>query len=179
MLSLQGLAGGRAARGLFCLLLSLLLPGPALAAGPRIDQVQPVFSGGLSIRAGATQTLVAGLGGGVVRVDVPLCSFSDRSVVALALTAQGRGHLRRATARLAPRSDSGLCAWQTFAFQRPLEVSRGDVLALTLGAVRGQPPLWGANALHDDPYPRGKGAWMGHVVDDFAFRTYVQPAGRR
>src|SRR5205085_42661 len=43
---------------------------PTPTGSPMLDQEQPVFTGGLSVRRGASQTITVGLAGALVRVDL-------------------------------------------------------------------------------------------------------------
>jgi hypothetical protein len=56
-----------------------------------------------------------------------------------------------------------------------MSVTTGEVLELVVTRVKGFSPLWGAENKGGDPYTRGVGTWMGHTINDFAFRTWVAP----
>ena len=154
-----------------------LLAAPASAAvhpRTRLDQAQTVFSGGLSVRAGASQTITVGRSGHLVRVDLAFCTYIKGSMVLLtAANAKGRRPDHTSTA-LTFRVSTADCHWQTFTFKHPLAVKRGEVVRLTVSSRRGEAPLWASDSHKGDPYRRGSGAWMRHRVDDFAFRTYVR-----
>lgn len=172
------LYGGRGAilTGLL-LSVSLGLPAaPTLAATALLDQAQPVYAGGLSVRQGASQTLTVGRNGQLSRVDLPFCTPIAGSVVALTVQAmQGPARpARGVTATLTFAQSYSDCAWDTLRFAHPLRVRRGEQVRLVVRSRRGLAPLWGASATKGDPYPRGHGQWMGHRIDDFAFRTFVR-----
>lgn len=148
-------------------------PLTAAVTPPRLDQVQPAFTGALSLRDGASQTLRAGKAGLIVRIDVPLCSTMRHSRVVLTVhTARGPRRLASATVTFAHSSPD--CAWYTFAFPHPARVTVGEVVDLTLTAPGREAALWAEDGRRGDPYPRGVGHWMGHTINDFAFRTYVR-----
>jgi hypothetical protein len=143
---------------------------PTAQAGPlALDQEQLSFSGGLSVQAGASQTIIAGRSGLLVRVDLPLCTFARGSSVLLRISGPGG----RATASVTASQSQSDCLWQRFVFARPMAVRRGQGLRLTLTRLMGQAPLWAWHGERGDPYRRGFGTWQGHRIDDYAFRTYV------
>lgn len=164
--------------------LTLSLLGLALLAAPvdaasharaRLDQSQTTFAGGLSVRMAPTQTLTAGRRGLLTRVDLPLCTFIRGSVVQLLVTGGTARHPARATTTLTFRNSYSDCVWFSFTFRRPLFVGVGETLQLKVSVQRGMAPLWASNAYKKtDPYRHGAGTWMGHTINDFAFRTYVQ-----
>jgi hypothetical protein len=140
------------------------------AAHAPVDQEQASLSGGLSIRAVASQTIAAGRSGLLTRIDLPLCAFLKGSVVRLTVT-RGPAH---ASAVLTSHTSFTDCLWHTFSFRRPAAVRRGERVRLTLTALSGEAPLWAASLGKGDPYRRGVGTWRGHTINDFAFQTYVQ-----
>ena len=150
-------------------------PLTAAVTPPRLDQVQPAFTGALSLRDGASQTLRAGKAGLIVRIDVPLCSTMRHSRVVLTVhTTRGPRQLASATVTFAHSGDPSDCAWYTFAFPHPARVTVGEVVDLTLTAPGREAALWAEDGRRGDPYPRGVGRWTGHTINDFAFRTYVR-----
>ena len=160
---------------LLCLALSASPAGAASHPRTRLDQAQTMFAGGLSVRMLATQTLTVGLTGHLTRVDLPLCTFIRGSEVQLSVTEVTRRHPARATSALTFSKSFSDCIWFSFMFKRPLSVRKGEVLQLRVSVLRGKAPLWASNAYSKiDPYRRGSGKWMGHIINDFAFRTYVQ-----
>jgi hypothetical protein len=143
-----------------------------------LDQVQPLVTGGLSIRVGVAQTVTVGLGGLLVRVDLPFCSPIAQSVVALTVSRVGSERPTTTATVTFPQS-SGVCAWYTFTFRQPLRVTVGEMVLLVPTVQSGEAPLWGWGSVPQggDPYPRGTGIWQGMPINDFAFATYVQPPG--
>lgn len=134
-----------------------------------------MFAGGLTVRMMATQTLTVGRTGRLTRADIPLCTFIRGSQVQLTVTEMARRRPARATSTLTFRKSFSDCVWFSFSFKRPLSVHKGEVLQLRVSVLRGKAPLWASNAYSKiDPYRRGSGKWMGHTINDFAFRTYVR-----
>ena len=164
-------------RGLgFALPTLVLVAMPAVAADPQplLDQGQPLFSGGLSVRTGATQTLTAGALGLLVGVDLPLYLSIENSAVLLTVsTVRPPMHTTSATLIFPTTAPSADATWYRFSLTPPLPQVPGEVLRLTVRTIRGQAPLWGRNAGHGDPYAHGAGTWMGRSINDFAFRTYI------
>lgn len=140
----------------------------------RLDQAQTQFQGGLSVRMHASQTIVAGRRGLLTRVSAPLCTVIAGSMIALTVSSKVGRTTRFVSVALSFTTGSAGCVWHTFTFKHPLSVHVGQVLQLTIVRRRGEAPLWGANLEGGDPYRYGAGAWMGHTIQDFAFRTYVQ-----
>lgn len=154
-------------------ILAFVAPAARAVAAERIDQKQTTYAGGLSVRQGATQTITAGVRGQLVRIDLPFCTFQKGSVVKLAVRGTAPNS-QTATTTLTFAQSYSDCDWFTLTFARPLAQRVGEVLRLTVTTAHGAAPLWGSNAVGGDPYTRGKGTWSGHIVNDFAFRTYVR-----
>jgi hypothetical protein len=144
---------------------------PTVAALPVLDQEQPVFTGGLSVRSAPTQTFTAGRDGAVVRVDLPLCAPLKTSHVDL--TVSNGPNAQSATTTLVFAHSYSDCNWYTFTFNKPVSATAGEVLTLTVTTTHHNVALWGDDALGGNPYPRGVGSWRGLRVN-FAFREYVQ-----
>jgi hypothetical protein len=164
--------------GAFAVSVALLVLSvtPAIAAaGARLhlDQAQTQFSGALSVRGGASQTIRAGQSGKVERLDLPLCTSIKGSVVRVTITMGSR----RASTSLRFQHSYSDCIWYRFTFKKPVSVHRGQVLRVTVTRVAGESPLWGWSSAHHNAYPRGKGSWQGSGVEDFAFREYVVSGG--
>jgi hypothetical protein len=139
-----------------------------------LDQEQPVCTGGLSLRGSPTQTFTAGATGHLVRVDLALCSPTQHAVLKLTASTTGSSP-QSATATLPLPHSWSDCAWYEFDFHHALSVTSGDVLQLTVTSANHASALWGfdGGSAHD-AYPGGHGQWMGHPIEDFTFRTYVQ-----
>ena len=146
---------------------------PTASGSPTIDQQQPIYTGGLSVRVSASQTIQAGMDGHVVRVDIPLCSPTKNSDIELTVNGPGANG-PSATAEIAFRQSYSDCAWYEFDFSRPLAVTAGDALSLTVSSRNHKAALWGYDGGTGDPYPNGAGVWRGIRIDDFAFKVYVQ-----
>lgn len=164
-------------RGLgFSLPILALVAMPAVAADPQplLDQRQPLFSGGLSIRTEAAQTLTAALRGMLMRVDLPLYLSTRNSAMLLTVsTVRPPIHSTSATIIFPTTATRADATWYTFTLTRPLPQVPGEVLRLTVRTIHGQPPLGARSAGHRNPYSHGAGTWMGHSINDFAFRTYI------
>lgn len=148
------------------------LPTPT-AAFLQLDQEQSVVTGGLSVRASAAQTITVGIAGSLVRVDLPLCSPSKNSRIELAVSDTGM-KAQSATASIIFQHSYSDCNWYTFIFNQPITATAGEALRLTVQARNQKAGLWGEDGHLGDPYPRGVGSWRGHIINDFAFRTYMQ-----
>ena len=142
-------------------------------AHARIDQAQTAVQGGLSVRASAWQRVRMGRTGWVTRVDVPLCAARRGSAVILTLRDEVADRGVPASASRTFRRSLVDCAWYSFRLRRFLRVRRGDVMRLTVARWHGVAPLWGASLHGRNPYRRGSGHWIGHTIEDFAFRIYV------
>jgi hypothetical protein len=139
-------------------------------ARARIDQAQTRLQGGLSVRFGASQTLVAGHDGRLTRVDLPLCTVIKRTTVTLAVAVGAT----RTAASITFRRSSADCDWYAFSFKHAPAVRSGQVVRLLVSSKGGEAPLWAASTSGSNPYRKGAGSWMGHPVNDFGFKTYVQ-----
>lgn len=139
----------------------------------RLDQQQPRYTGALTVRSGAAQTITVGIAGTLRRVALPMCATSRGATVLLSITDAGSGRLivGGTLTFTAAYSD---CAWYTIDFSTPNHITRGERLRLTVTKGRGVAPLWACVNSGGDPYPRGSGSWRGHVINDFAFRSYVE-----
>lgn len=122
----------------------------------------------------ASQTIVAGRRGLLTRVSAPICTVIAGSMIALTVSSKVERTTRSVSAALSFTTSSAECVWHTFTFKHPLSVHIGQVLQLSITRRRGKAPLWAANLDRSDPYRHGAGTWMGHTIQDFAFRTYVQ-----
>src|SRR5213592_3289069 len=147
------------------------LPTPT-ASSAVLDQEQPVFTGGLSVRRSSSQTVTVGRAGALVRVDLPLCAPIKNSNAVLTVSSTSVNAPSVAVTFIFAHSYSD-CAWYTFNFAHPISANVGDVLTLTLTTSQHNAPLWGEDGHPGNPYPRGVGNWIGHTVN-FAFKTYMQ-----
>lgn len=145
----------------------------ASTGAAQTDQTQPLYSGGLSLRGHATQTLSAGRSGLLTRVDLPFCSTTSGAVIQLKVSSVDNPSIA-ATSAFSFTSTYSDCAWYTFTFSQPESVSAGEQLQLALSTQKGNQPLWGSSPYPGNPYPGGAGKWKGLTINDFAFRTYVQ-----
>ncbi len=137
-----------------------------------LDQQQPIYTGGLSVRSSATQTVVMGGAGLLVRIDLALCSpskNSDIELTAVDTTANGPS----ATASLKFKASYSDCAWYELDLSQPISVAAGDTVLLTARTKNHKAVLWGFDGQGGDPYPPGVGTWRGQTINDFAFRTYL------
>jgi hypothetical protein len=139
----------------------------------RLDQQQPEFTGGLSVRKGASQTIKVGIAGALVQIDIPLCAPKKNADVELTVSGPG-SNTQSATASITFKHSYADCAWYTFKFSQPISAAVGDVLLLTVETKNHKAALWGYDGYLDNPYPSGAGSWMGHTINDFAFKTYMQ-----
>jgi hypothetical protein len=160
----------RCALGMVGLIAMLI---PVSAATTRLDQAQTRYQGGLSVRLPASQTLTVGLQGRVVRLDVPLCTTIAGGLIVATLSGGTTVRSAHASASLTLSVSSSGCRWYSFHLHPSLAVHAGQVIQLTIARRRGKAPLWGANLSGRNVYRRGHGTWNGHVIQDFAFRTYV------
>lgn len=152
---------------------SAVSASPTANVSPTIDQQQPIYTGGLSVRVSASQTLRAGKDGQVVRVDIPLCSPTKNSDIELTVNGPGTNG-PSVPAEIAFRQSYSDCAWYEFDYSQPLVVTAGEALSLTVSSRNHKAALWGYDGRMGDPYPNGAGAWRGIRIDDFAFKVYVQ-----
>jgi hypothetical protein len=158
-----------------------VLPSPAtpeVAAATtsvKLDQEQSIYTGGLSVRAGTTQTITAGVSGALQSIALPFCSTIAGTITALKVSSTSG--MAPAVAQLQFSASYSDCAWYTFDFVGQTHINAGDVLTLLVTRQHGPAPLWGYDAAGGDPYPNGVGTWRGITINDFAFRTYVDTSG--
>ena len=159
---------------LFCLLaVAVPLHTNAAAGTTTVDQEQLTFNGALTVRSGTSQTLTVGISGMLTRIDLPFCTVAAGNQIVLELlTIQGQSTGAKKMPLIFTTNDYK-CNWYSFTIPTPLSVTSGQVIKLLVTRVKGFAPLWGADRLPGDPYPRGIGKWMGHAINDFAFRTWV------
>lgn len=141
----------------------------AQAAATKLAQT--TFAGGLSVRQDTTQTITIPRAGRLTSVDVPLCTVAANSKVMLTVTDAAGKRLGQENEAFADANAD--CVWHDFSFHQPVAVHGGAVLTLHLAGVRGDAPLWGSDAYNANPYRGGTGRWMGHTINDFAFRVYL------
>ena len=162
---------------LLCLLgVAAPLRASAAAGTPAVDQEQLTFNGALTVRSGTSQTFTVGRDGSLTRFDVPLCSTAAGNRIVFKVQRADGLPPDSGKIRLTFTTNSYKCIWFTFTLPTPLPVTAGEVLELLVTREKGFAPLWGADRLPGDPYPRGVGRWMGHTINDFAFRTWVASA---
>jgi hypothetical protein len=138
-----------------------------------VDQQQLIYNGALSVRKGTSQTFTVGITGSLTEVDLPLCTRAKGNTIVLEVKDVPGSPSDKAKITLAFTSNTYKCDWFAFVLPSPISVTAGEVMELLITRVKGFAPLWGANRLPGDPYPRGVGTWMGHTIHAFAFRTWV------
>jgi len=148
-------------------------PTPASSTAPVLDQAQLTCTGGLSVRAAATQTFTVGIGGALVRVDIPLCAPTRNARIEVTASAIWSS-ARPSTAALALPHDYSDCAWYEFDFTRPIAATVGDILQLKVTSPNHRSALWGYDGQGANPYPGGAASWRGQAVNSFAFQTYMR-----
>jgi hypothetical protein len=150
-----------------------IFTGSPSAQAAAISLAQPTFAGGLSVRRNTTQVITMPHAGAITRIDLPLCTEAAHSAVALTLQDAAGKRLGVTGASFAvPNAD---CVWHEFVFHHPVAVRAGAVLTLDLVRTLGNAPLWASDAYNSNPYRGGSGRWMGHTINDFAFRVHLIP----
>jgi len=127
----------------------------------------------LSVRGGPTQTFTVGIGGQLVRVDIPLCAPSKNARIDVTVSTTS-GSAPSSTAVLKLPHDYSDCAWYEFDYNQPINAAAGDVLRLKVSSPDHRSALWGYDGQGDNPYPGGAGSWRGHTVASFTFQTYMR-----
>jgi len=148
-------------------------PTPTPSSAPVLDQAQLTCTGGLSVRGGPTQTFTVGIGGQLVRVDIPLCAPSKNARIDVTVSTTS-GSAPSSTAVLKLPHDYSDCAWYEFDYNQPINAAAGDVLRLKVSSPDHRSALWGYDGQGDNPYPGGAGSWRGHTVASFTFQTYMR-----
>jgi len=148
-------------------------PTPTPSTALVLDQAQLTCTGGLSVRAAATQTFTVGIGGALVRVDIPLCAPTRNARIEVTASAIGSS-ARPSTAALTLPHDYSDCAWYEFDFTRPIAAAVGDILQLKVTSPTHRSALWGYDGQGANPYPGGAASWRGQAVNSFAFQTYMR-----
>lgn len=143
------------------------------SGSPIVDQEQSIYTGALSVRVAASQTMQMGRRGSIVSIDLPLCSPSKNNTIELTVRSM-RQNGGSAKATIVFKGTYSDCVWYTFTFIQPLSATAGEAVLLTVVGKQHRAALWGYDGHGGDPYPRGAGAWNGHTINDFAFRAYVQ-----
>jgi len=121
----------------------------------------------------ATQTFTVGIGGQLVRVDIPLCAPTRNARIDVTVSATSES-APSSTAALALPHDYSDCAWYEFDFARPIAAAGGDILELKVTSPNHRSALWGYDGGETNPYPGGAASWRGHDVNSFAFQTYMR-----